>query len=41
MSVVAAEHCSKWYGHVLGISDVTWKLQRAVSSSHVFSCSGA
>ncbi|HTJ43001.1 MAG TPA: ABC transporter ATP-binding protein [Kofleriaceae bacterium] len=23
--VVRAEKCSKWYGHVLGISDVSWK----------------
>ncbi len=22
--VVTAERCSKWYGHVLGVSDVTW-----------------
>jgi ABC-2 type transport system ATP-binding protein len=22
--IVTAERCSKWYGHVLGISDVTW-----------------
>ena len=24
--VVVAINCSKWYGHVLGVSDVTWKL---------------
>ena len=24
--VVVAERCSKWYGHVLGVSDVTWRL---------------
>ena len=24
--VVVARHCSKWYGHVLGVSDVSWKL---------------
>jgi len=24
--VVVIDHCSKWYGHVLGISDVSWKL---------------
>ncbi len=24
--VVVVDHCSKWYGHVLGISDVSWKL---------------
>ncbi len=23
--VVEAERCSKWYGHVLGVSDVTWR----------------
>ena len=26
MSVVVADNCSKWYGHVLGVSDVSWKL---------------
>ncbi|MGE3543408.1 MAG: ABC transporter ATP-binding protein, partial [Kofleriaceae bacterium] len=26
MSIVVADNCSKWYGHVLGISDVSWKL---------------
>ena len=26
MSVVSVDNCSKWYGHVLGISDVSWKL---------------
>jgi ABC-2 type transport system ATP-binding protein len=25
-AIVVAEKCSKWYGHVLGVSDVTWKL---------------
>ncbi len=25
-AVVVADNCSKWYGHVLGISDVSWKL---------------
>jgi len=25
-SVVAVDNCSKWYGQVLGISDVSWKL---------------
>ena len=25
-AIVAAERCSKWYGHVLGVSDVTWQL---------------
>ncbi|MEO7733386.1 MAG: ABC transporter ATP-binding protein [Kofleriaceae bacterium] len=24
--VVVADHCSKWYGQVLGVSDVTWRL---------------
>jgi ABC-2 type transport system ATP-binding protein len=24
--VVVASNCSKWYGHVLGVSDVSWKL---------------
>ncbi len=24
--IVVVDNCSKWYGHVLGISDVTWKL---------------
>jgi len=26
VSVVVVDNCSKWYGHVLGISDVSWKL---------------
>jgi ABC-2 type transport system ATP-binding protein len=26
VSVVVARNCSKWYGHVLGVSDVSWKL---------------
>ncbi|MBZ0236923.1 MAG: ABC transporter ATP-binding protein [Deltaproteobacteria bacterium] len=26
MTVVAAERLSKWYGHVLGVSDVSWSL---------------
>jgi len=26
VSVVVAERCSKWYGQVLGVSDVSWKL---------------
>jgi ABC-2 type transport system ATP-binding protein len=30
VSVVAAEGCSKWYGHVLGISDVTWRLRGGI-----------
>ena len=24
--IVVAHNCSKWYGHVLGVSDVSWKL---------------
>jgi len=24
--IVVAERCSKWYGHVLGVSDVSWRL---------------
>jgi ABC-2 type transport system ATP-binding protein len=28
--VVVAESCSKWYGHVLGVSDVSWKLTGGV-----------
>jgi ABC-2 type transport system ATP-binding protein len=26
VTVVLADRCSKWYGHVLGVSDVSWKL---------------
>jgi ABC-2 type transport system ATP-binding protein len=29
-SVINAEACSKWYGHVLGISDITWKLDGGI-----------
>ena len=25
-AVVVADNCSKWYGHVLGVSDVSWRL---------------
>jgi ABC-2 type transport system ATP-binding protein len=25
VSVVVAERCSKWYGHVLGVSEVSWR----------------
>jgi ABC-2 type transport system ATP-binding protein len=25
-AIVVADRCSKWYGHVLGVSDVSWKL---------------
>jgi len=28
--LVRAEHCSKWYGHVLGISDVSWSLRGGI-----------
>jgi ABC-2 type transport system ATP-binding protein len=28
--VVDANACSKWYGHVLGISDITWKLDGGI-----------
>jgi len=28
--IVHAERCSKWYGHVLGISDVTWSLRAGI-----------
>jgi ABC-2 type transport system ATP-binding protein len=27
---VVAERCSKWYGHVLGVSDVTWQLRGGI-----------
>ncbi|MBA2539548.1 MAG: ABC transporter ATP-binding protein [Deltaproteobacteria bacterium] len=30
MSVVVADRCSKWYGQVLGISDVSWRLQGGI-----------
>ena len=30
MSVVDVDKCSKWYGPVLGISDVTWKLRGGI-----------
>ncbi len=30
MSVVVADNCSKWYGHVLGISDVSWTLEGGI-----------
>jgi ABC-2 type transport system ATP-binding protein len=29
-AVVAAENCSKWYGHVLGVSDVSWRLRGGI-----------
>jgi len=28
--VVVADRCSKWYGHVLGVSDVSWKLSGGI-----------
>jgi ABC-2 type transport system ATP-binding protein len=28
--VVVAKSCSKWYGHVLGVSDVSWKLSGGI-----------
>ena len=30
MSVVVADKCSKWYGHVLGVSDVSWTLRGGI-----------
>jgi len=30
VSVVVADRCSKWYGHVLGISDVSWTLKGGI-----------
>ena len=30
MSVVVATRCSKWYGHVLGISDLSWTLRGGI-----------
>jgi ABC-2 type transport system ATP-binding protein len=30
VSIVVADRCSKWYGHVLGVSDVTWKLDGGI-----------
>ncbi len=30
MTVIVAEHCSKWYGEVLGVSDVSWRLAGGV-----------
>ena len=30
MSIVVAERVSKWYGHVLGVSDVSWKLEGGI-----------
>ncbi len=30
MNIVSIDNCSKWYGHVLGVSDITWKLQGGI-----------
>src|SRR4029453_13931362 len=30
VSIVVAEKCSKWYGHVLGVSDVSWTLRGGI-----------
>jgi ABC-2 type transport system ATP-binding protein len=30
VSVVAALGCSKWYGHVLGVSDISWQLRGGI-----------
>jgi ABC-2 type transport system ATP-binding protein len=30
VSIVVADKCSKWYGHVLGVSDVSWKLEGGI-----------
>jgi len=30
VSVVVADRCSKWYGHVLGVSDVSWNLRGGI-----------
>ncbi len=30
MSVVVVDNCSKWYGHVLGVSDVSWRLDGGI-----------
>jgi ABC-2 type transport system ATP-binding protein len=29
-AIVIVENCSKWYGHVLGVSDVSWQLKGGV-----------
>ena len=28
--IVSVDKCSKWYGHVLGISDITWQLRGGI-----------
>jgi ABC-2 type transport system ATP-binding protein len=30
VTVVVADNCSKWYGHVLGVSDVSWRLDGGI-----------
>jgi ABC-2 type transport system ATP-binding protein len=30
VSIVVADKCSKWYGHVLGVSDVSWSLRGGI-----------
>jgi ABC-2 type transport system ATP-binding protein len=30
VSVVVADNCSKWYGHVLGVSDLSWTLRGGI-----------
>ena len=30
MTIVVADKCSKWYGHVLGVSDVSWTLRGGI-----------
>jgi ABC-2 type transport system ATP-binding protein len=30
VTVVVADRCSKWYGHVLGVSDVSWTLRGGI-----------
>jgi ABC-2 type transport system ATP-binding protein len=30
VSIVVAEKCSKWYGHVLGVSDLSWTLRGGI-----------
>ncbi len=30
MSIVVAKNCSKWYGHVLGMSDINWTLKGGI-----------
>ena len=28
--IVSIDNCSKWYGHVLGVSDISWKLKGGI-----------